>query len=156
MADSTDPQSHHPTLPQIKRPDGGFSSTIPEHLLANESAATQWIMRELSKNSQATEYACAAADVHNEHLRVLNGRTLKNEKATEAVKAEIVSLKEQSLVLTPVSKALGSFAYLWENKPFKVIFCLGMFVIVGIAYPYYVAYPSQVIIAAFKHWWDSV
>ena len=37
-----------------KRPQ--FGSNIPEHLLANESPAMCYLMNELSKNTQATEY----------------------------------------------------------------------------------------------------
>lgn len=155
MADNTDPYYHKSTLPEITLPEGGFKSTIPEHLLANETPATQWIMKELSKNSQATEFACQAAEVHNHHLRALNGKTYKNEKVAEEVRAELIALKEQNVVLTPVSKAFGSFTYLWENKAFKVIFILGIFVIAGVLYPWYVSAPGQTLLLAIKHWIES-
>lgn len=112
-------------------------------------------MEEVSRNSAATEFACQAAVTHNEHLRILNGRTLKNERITEAIKGEIATLKEQSGVLSPVSKALGSFAYLWENRAFKIVFILGLFVVIGVLYPWYVSAPGQTLLLAIKHWLEG-
>jgi uncharacterized protein YpuA (DUF1002 family) len=37
-------------------PEPHFSSQIPEHLLKDETPAMQFLMNELSKNTQATEY----------------------------------------------------------------------------------------------------
>lgn len=154
MADATDPQSPYlkSSLPDLNLPPGGFVSNIPEHLLASETPATQWIMRELSKNSQATEFACQAAVTHNEHLKALNGRTLKNEKAAEEIRADVAALKSQGDILNPISKAIGSFAYLWESKFFRVIFILGLFVISGVLYPWYVSTPGIAIVTIVKSW----
>lgn len=137
MADQTDPQPYESSLPELKLPPNGFESVLPDHLLVNESAAMKWLMTETSKTTQAVKFACEAAVVHNEHLRKLNGKTHRNEKAAEEVKAELAALKEQSAVAVPVVKAFSYLSYLWEYKTFKVVLVAGLFLIIGLIYPWY-------------------
>lgn len=154
MADPTDPSPLKSTLPILTLPEGGFKSNLPDFLLPTDPNM-KWLMEQVSVTTQAANFACQAAVTHNEHLRILNGRTLKNEKAAEDIKADVAALKDQSGVLSPVSKALASFTFLWESKPFKVIFILGLFVVAGVLYPWYVQSPGKAVLLAIQHWLES-
>lgn len=62
-----------------------FNSQIPEHLLVNETPAMQFLLNELSKNTQATEYLLekreesgAKLDEISKKLDYTNGKIAKN------------------------------------------------------------------------------
>ena len=62
-----------------------FNSQIPEQLLVNETPAMQFLMNELSKNTQATEYLLAKREESGEKLDEIskkldytNGKIAKN------------------------------------------------------------------------------
>ncbi len=152
MSDSTDKEQFKSSLPELKLPENGFQSSLPEHFLANESPAIQWMMKELSKNSQATEFACKVAVAHNEHLRQLNGKTSKNIVAIENIKTDVENLNEQANELKPVANAMTSFSNLWNSKPFKIIFLSGTFFLAGVVYPWYISSPAKIIIGVIKNW----
>jgi hypothetical protein len=152
MPDNTEPtQPYKSTLPEIRLPVEGFQSRLPAHLLPSDPNM-KWLMEEISKNTQATEFACKAAVMHNEHLRQLNGRTAKNEDRTNDIKAELMAFKDEFAGAAILSKPIASFLYLWQARTFKVIFMLGLFVIVGIGYPYYVSEPGKALVVWLSNW----
>jgi hypothetical protein len=153
MPDHTEPeQPYKSTLPELRLPDGGFKSSLPEHLLSETSEQMRWIMHEMSRNSAATEFACKAAVMHNEHLRQLNGRTAKNEERANDIRSELASFKEEIAGAAVLSKPVTSFLYLWESRAFKAVFLAGVFLIAGVVYPLYVMEPGRSIVVWLTHW----
>lgn len=138
------------TLPELTIPSDGFKSTIPEHLLSKVGDEMKWLMQEVSKNTNATEFSCRAAVEHNRHLRTLNGRTFKNEKAMDKANDKIDALEKQAKTVTPIIKPLTFFAALWEYRAFRWIFSLGVVFLVFVLYPYYLAHPTVVVDLAVK------
>ena len=60
------------TYPVLERPH--FESQIPEHLLKDASASDRYIMESLSKLLQQSEWSTEAAMVHDQNIRLTNGR----------------------------------------------------------------------------------
>lgn len=105
-----------------------FNSTIPEHLLENQTPAMQFLMNELSKNTQATEYLLNKREesgviledikkelglVH-EQTRKTNGTVLRHTKEI----AELVNSKEDIQELIAVKKVvvkLGTSKLFWVS-----------------------------------------
>lgn len=153
MSDSNNFEpTYKSSLPELHLPPDGFQSQLPAHLMANESPAMQWMMNEMSKSAQAAEFACRAAVVHNEHLRQLNGRTAKNEERILETKASLDSFKQEAAGAALLSKPITSFLYLWQSHIFKIIFALGVFTLIGVAYPYYIEKPGKTVVSWVKSW----
>lgn len=133
------PQQYVSSLPELSLPEGGFKSNIPSHLLAGTDKQTEWIMNEISKNTAATEFACQAAVTQNAHLRVLNGRTYKNEKAAQELREELDTLNEQAASVSPFLKPVGQFASLWQYAAFRWTIYIALAFIITYVYPAYIA-----------------
>ncbi len=123
--------------PELSLPPGGWKSTLPEHLLIGADEQTAFIMHELSKNTQATEFACRAVLEQNAHLRSLNGKVYRNEQTIGEAQTELNALKDQASVVTPFIKPLSMFATLWEWTIFKWVFIGGIVFFLGVLYPYF-------------------
>ena len=122
--------------PELHLPEGGFQSTIPAHLLENSDPQMMWLLQEVSKNTQATEFACRGVVDMSQHLRTLNGQTNKNKMAISAAQEDVDSLKGQAKVVTPFLKPISMFAALWEYMAFKVFFVGGAAFFLLILYPW--------------------
>ena len=140
--DSTPPFKS--SLPELKLPPGGFSSSIPEHLLKDADPQTAWLMHEISKNTAATEFACRAAVTHNDHLRTLNGRTSKSEEGIKAVKADIEVLTDKAKTMEPLFKPISQFMNLWEYRWFRWICYAALLLFFSYLLPYYIQHPISI------------
>jgi len=125
-------------------PPEGFVSTIPPHLLDSCDEQTKWLLNEISKNTQATEFACHGVVVLSEHMRTLNGRTFKNEKAASLLADQVGVLQEQAKTMTPFFRPMTQFAGLWEYRAFKWIFWAAVFFFFTYALPYYLLHPFDI------------
>lgn len=128
------------SLPEISLPSGGWKSNIPNHLLEDTDPATRWLMEEVSKNTQATEFACQAAVLHNNHLRALNGQVYKSKEKIAVLEEGQHKLDKQADDASSFFKALASFSKLWEYRIFRWVFILGLITIAGYIYPYYLVH----------------
>lgn len=135
---STPYQSRYP---ELKMPEDGFKSSIPAHLLEGCTPQMKWLLEEVSKNTQATEFACKAVVEQNNHLRALNGKTFKNEKAIAEANEVIEGLVVQTNTFTPFLKPVKMFATLWEYRLFRWTIYAGLFFVLTYLYPYYVTHP---------------
>lgn len=122
--------------PELTLPPGGFKSTIPAYLLDGADDQQRWIMEEISRNSAATEFACRGAVEVSQHLRALNGKTYKNEKAVGEAREELENLKGQAKVMSPFLKPLSMFTALWDYTLFKWFFIGGIIFFLFVLYPY--------------------
>lgn len=114
------PQSDYP---ELSLPEGGWKSSIPEHLLKDAKPADRWLMEEMSKNSQATDFCSRAAVESNGLIRRTNGRLkgaeariidLTNEVAQ--LKADNLVLKAQILALAPIVSTVATTRMLLSSK----------------------------------------
>ena len=137
--------------PELKLPEEGWKSNLPEHLLEGADKQTAWIMNEISKNTQATEFACRGVVEQNNHLRALNGKTFKNERALAEATTEIGTLKAQAAALLPFVRPVKMFFSLWEYRAFRWVIYAGLFFVLTYIYPYYVTHPLDLgaVIARF-------
>lgn len=122
--------------PELSLPPGGWKSTLPEHLLEGADSQTLFIMTELSKASQANDFACHGVVELSKHLRALNGKTYRNEKAVGDAQADLDTLKDQAKVVTPFIKPLSMFASLWEYTAFRWVFFAGCAFFLLVLYPW--------------------
>lgn len=122
--------------PELSLPPGGWKSSLPEHLLEGADPQTLFIMTELSKASQANDFACHGVVELSKHLRTLNGKTFKNERAVAEAQAGVDALSDQAKVVTPFLKPISMFASLWEYTVFKWFFIGGCVFFLFVAYPY--------------------
>lgn len=147
MPDSAEPAKT--TLPILTLPPEGFVSQLPAHLLPNDPNM-RWLMEEMSKNSQATEFSCRGVIELSQHMRVLNGRTAKAEASLTETKADLAALKARIEPVGGLVKGIGYFAYLWAFLPFRVLFSLGVLAVVLVGYPYYLSHSAPALIAIAK------
>lgn len=125
-------------------PSEGFVSTLPPHLLENCDEQTKWLLNEISKNTQATEFACRGVVTLSEHMRGLNGKTYKNERAAAVLGDKVEALEEQAKAMTPFFRPMTQFAGLWEYRLFKWIFFAALFFFFTYALPYYLLHPFDI------------
>lgn len=131
-------------------PAGGFVSSIPAHLLIDADPQMRWVMEEISKSTAANEFACRAAVTHNEHLRKLNGKTFRNEKAHEEVRAELEALKAQAAAVTPLARPFTLLAGMWDFWPLRVIFIIGALFVPAVVYPWYLTHMYESVMSVLK------
>ena len=134
-------QSNQPfqsQYPELKIPEHGFISNIPQHLLENCDPQMTWLLNEVSKNTAATEFACRGAVDLSAHLRALNGKTFRNEKKlienieeVAKVKEEQLELKTQLRSMKPIVGTLSSLKILFTNKLFLAILALATMFLLG-------------------------
>ncbi len=122
--------------PELKLPEYGFQSSIPSHLLDGCDDQTRWLMTEISKNTAATEFACRGVVDLSNHLRTLNGKTYRNEKAVGEAIQSIEDLQNQAKVMTPFLGPITMFAKLWDYTLFKWFFVGGIAFFLLVLYPY--------------------
>lgn len=132
------------TVPELKMPPDGFVSNIPPHLLENCDEQTKWLLNEISKNTQATEFACHGVVKLSEHMRMLNGKTYKNERAAAILGDKVDALETQSKTMTPFFRPMTQFAGLWEYRIFKWAFWIVLFFILTYALPWYLSHPLDI------------
>lgn len=142
--ETASPFSFKSTIAELALPRGGFVSKLPPHLLQDADPQTAWIMHEMSKNTQATEFACHAVLEQNAHLRALNGKTYRNEKGLAEAKETVAALNKKAEVMEPMFKPLSQFMSLWEYAWFRYICYAAGFFFLTYALPYYVAHPVSI------------
>lgn len=84
-----------------------FSSSIPEHLLTNETPAMQFLMNELSKNTQATEYLLKRREESGEILDAISKKLDYTNGSIAEAKRDIYDLQEKSKKQEEISKDLN-------------------------------------------------
>lgn len=135
--------------PDISLPPGGFKPKIPTGLLANASDIDKWLIEEMSKNTQATEFACNAAISINQNVQKTNGRLKGAEAHIVDLRTEIAQLKADNLALAaqvmslaPIANTVATTKTLLGNKIFLII--LGGFTL------FLLGYNREVLPAIFK------
>lgn len=144
---SHQPSNNHPyhsTIPDLSLPEGGWKSSIPPHLLTNADPQIAWIMEEISKNTQATEFACRAVVAQNAHLKALNGKTFRNEQAALVLEHEVEQLKSQAKTIEPLVKPLDQFVSLWGYRVFRWGFYISVFFFFTYLLPFYLQNPFSI------------
>jgi hypothetical protein len=128
---SDSPQSDYP---ELSLPEGGWKSNIPEHLLKDAKPADRWLMEEMSKNTQATDFSCRAAVEGNGLIRKTNGRLKGAEAQIVDLRTEVAQLKVDNLVLkaqvlalAPIVSTVSTAKTLLSSKIVLVV--LGMAVL---------------------------
>lgn len=132
--------------PELKLPDGGFKSEIPDFLLADSSKQEIFIMENLSKLTQALEWNTKATIDLSNGLRRTNGKvykTLERVNRLEENKDETDNklddinkeLTENREILSDLkgAKSLFSKKWFWGGA-----FIIGVFVFFFV-YPYLLA-----------------
>jgi len=114
--------------PALSLPDGGFKSNIPKHLLEGATPSDKWIMEELSKNTQATEFCMRAAVEANALIRQTNGRLrvaesqlLDHEDDIGAAQADVAALGTQCRRIKPLLDSLALAKAVAQNKLFWIM-----------------------------------
>lgn len=131
-------------FPEINPPKDGWHSNIPPHLLDGIDPQMEWLLTEMSKNTQATQFAGQGVSDISRHLRELNGRTGKNERATADIKERVESLKSQAKAVAPFIKPVMQFAALWEFRPFRWVFYAATFFFFTYLLPWYLKSPFSI------------
>lgn len=132
-------------IPQIEIPKEGWKSNIPNHLLHDIDEQTKWLLTEISRNTQATEFACRGLVEISHHLRELNGKTFKNERSAADLKVDVDVLKGQAATYSPFTKPLAIFTAMWGVRYLRWIFVSGLVLIFGLLYPFYVHHPLPIV-----------
>jgi hypothetical protein len=117
--------------PELTIPVGGFKSNIPEHLFKDDDPQMRWLMEEMSKNTQATEFCVRAAVDTNAQVRKTNGRLKGAEQKIIDSQADIEILKKQMLSISPVINTVNSMTFLFTNKAFLVFFFMSILFLLG-------------------------
>jgi hypothetical protein len=142
---STADQSSTPpfksSISDIALPAEGFRSNIPPHLLEGCDDATKWIMQEMSKATQINEFVLHATLEHNKHLKALNGKTYKNERAMAEAKEKLDELNVKAAIAEPFLKPMAQFVSLWEYRVFRWGVYITLFFLITYALPFYIAHP---------------
>lgn len=131
-------------FPELNVPKDGWHSNIPPSLLDGADDQMRWLMDEMSKNTQATQFAGQGVSDISRHLRELNGRTGKNERATADIKESVESLKSQAKAVAPFIKPVMQFASLWEFRPFRWVFYTATFFFFTYLLPWYIKNPLDI------------
>lgn len=131
-------------VPELKIPEHGFQSTLPQHLLEGADPQTIWLLNEISKNTQATEFACRGVVELSLHLRALNGKTYKNESSNAVLKDKVEVLEAQALAVAPFYKPLAQFAALWEYRAFRYLVYAAAVFFFSYLLPYYILHPLSI------------
>lgn len=97
-----------------------------------------WLMTEMSKNSQATDFACKGAVDLSNHLRLLNGRTFRNERTAatnrdniETINAQIAAINLQMQQVTPVATTFITIRKVAANKLVWLILGINVLFLLG-------------------------
>jgi hypothetical protein len=72
-----------------------FVSNIPSHLLSNETPAMQFLMTELSKNTQATEYLLQKREESGAKLDEISAKLDYTNSKTAKVMLELAELQKK-------------------------------------------------------------
>ncbi len=112
-SDSDTPLSDYPEL--VIPPDG-WKSNIPEHLLRDASAADRWLMEEMSKNTQATEFCVHAAVNTNDQVRRTNGRLKGAERNIIGLQQDLQEMKVQMRAMKPIIGPLSTIRVVFSYK----------------------------------------
>ncbi len=88
-------------------------------------------MNEISRNSAATEFACKAAVTHNEHLRMLNGKTYKTAQTAETLRTDVDGLKAQMQTVSPITTAINTARMVLTNKMFLALLAMAILFLLG-------------------------
>lgn len=127
--------------PELSIPEHGFVSTIPPHLLEGVDEQTRWLLSEISRNTQATEFACRGVVDLSRHLRTLNGKTYKNESGLGQLTEKVKEIDEQAKLIIPLSQPVAQFINLWGYRGFRWAFYAATFFFFTYLLPYYLAHP---------------
>ncbi len=132
MSQSPDPHSPFESqYPELKIPSDGWKSNIPAHLLASADDQMKWLMQEMSKNTQATEFACKGVVDLSRHLRTLNGKTYRNEKGVSDLAADVETLKAAARAAAPLVNTLSIVRIVFSNKVSWAILGLAVLFLLG-------------------------
>lgn len=128
----------HSDYPELKLPVGGWQSTIPSHLLDGATPADRWMMEEMSKNTQATEFCVRAALSTNEQVRLTNGRLRAAESQLvdleddmDAAKSDVSALGSQFRRIKPFLDSLTTARTLLKSKVFRVMLLITVLFLLG-------------------------
>lgn len=124
-------------FPELRVPHKGWESNIPPSLLDGADPQMIWLMNEMSKNTQATDFSCRGVEKISDHLRELNGKVSKSATKIEDSKADIQELKDKAEIVSPFLKPISMFATLWQYTLFRWFFIGGIIFFLFVLYPYY-------------------
>lgn len=134
--------------PALEKPQ--FKPMIPAFLTENASDQDKFIIESLSTLSQYVEWSVNTQLLVHDQVRRTNGRLMKAEEQIVDSQADVIGLKTQADAVSPFFKPVAMFSSLWEYRWFKWTFMLGIFVVLGLAYPYYVQHQFDTIKAVLK------
>ena len=140
-APSQQSQPYKSSIPAITVPPDGWKSNIPEHLLTGAEPQLSWIMHEISKNTQATEFACHGVAQLSEYLRELNGKTARTIENVAKQRDQLDELNKKAKTMEPFFKPVSQFAALWEYRVFRWVFYAAIFFFFTYLLPYYLRHP---------------
>lgn len=112
-SDSNTPKSDYP---ELQLPPDGWKSNIPEHLLANCDPQTLWLMQEMSRNTQATEWNSHAAIGIDSNVRKTNGRLKGAERNIIGLQEEMKEMKIQMRAMKPIIGPLSTIRVVFSYK----------------------------------------
>ena len=132
MSMPQDQDAQQSQYPEIRLPEGGWQSSIPPHLLDNADPQMSWLMQEMSKNTQATEFCSRAAVDTNGQVRKTNGRLKSAEAKVIELQSDVAALKLQMAKIDPIANTFSTVRVVFSNKVFLVV--LGGFLLFILGY----------------------
>ncbi len=112
-SDSDTPKSDYP---ELRLPEGGWKSNIPSHLLTDCEPQMAWLMQEMSKNTQATEWNSHASIEISQNVRKTNGRLKGAERNIIDLQADIKEMKSQMRAMKPIIGPLSTIRVVFSYK----------------------------------------
>lgn len=103
-----------------------------------------WLMREMSKNTQATDFACRGVEKISDHLRELNGKVNKSTLKIAQSEIDLRALKEEAETMSAVRKTILAFLRLWEYRAFRWTIYAATFFFFSYLLPEYLKNPWSV------------
>lgn len=127
MPHLSDPQSSS-DYPELTLPPGGFVSKVPAPMLDGATPVDRWMMDEMSRNTQATEFCMRAAVEANALIRQTNGRLkvaeaqlADHEDDIAATKTDVGVIGVQFRRIKPLLDSLTMTRTLLRSKPFLIM-----------------------------------
>lgn len=111
-----------------------FESKIPDHLLVNETPAMQYLMQELSKNTQATEYLLQKREESGEKLDAMTKELVEIRVQTQKTNGTVLRHTQEIDNINKIQKdvqeviEIKNFAKAWLFNKYALI-CFAVFAI---------------------------
>jgi hypothetical protein len=111
-----------------------FESKIPDHLLVNETPGMQYLMQELSKNTQATEYLLQKREESGEKLDQMTKELVEIRVQTQKTNGTVTKHTQEIAEIIKIQHemedivAIKHFTQRWLFNKYALLF-FGIFIV---------------------------